>query len=241
MNGRSITLLVTLFGLPAIPVLAQTTIGGGTCSSGTLTGTYELLLSGRQLTSSGAVTGIFQGVGTATFDGLNKVTLSLTANTVAAAQSFGTPVTYGGTYSLQSNCLGTIAITSGDTATFTLEAYTQPGSATTASGFAVVGSDASYAYNGTANAQPATCPTTITGAHEFNATGSALSGASVTSTLDVAGILQFDGAGQHNANWTQVSNLTTTQVTATGTYTVGSGCLASATLPTSRTTNIPSP
>ncbi len=230
MNRRSPALLLTLLGLAALPALAQTTIGGGTCNSATLNGTYELLLSGRQLTSTGTVTAIFQGVGTAVFDGLSKVTFNLTANTVTTAQSFGTPVTYSGSYSLQTNCIGTIGITSGDTATFTLEAYNQPGSATTASGFAVIGSDSTYAFNGTGSAQPATCPTTITGAHEFNANGSALSGASATSTLDVAGIMQFDGAGNITANWTQVSNLTTTPVAAKGTYSVGTSCLASATL-----------
>jgi hypothetical protein len=216
--------------MAAVPALAQTTIGGGTCNSATLSGAYELVLSGRQLTSTGSVTAIFQGVGTATFDGLSKVTISLTANTVTTTQSFGTAVTYSGSYSLQTNCTGTMSITSGDTATFALEAYNQPGSATTASGFAVVGSDSSYAFNGTGSAQPATCPTTITGAHEFSANGSALSGASATTTLDVAGILQFDGAGNITANWTQVSNLTKTQVSATGTYSVGTSCLASATL-----------
>jgi len=216
--------------LPALPALAQTTIGGGTCNSATLNGTYELILNGRQLTSTGAVTGIYQGVGTAAFDGLSKVTISLTTNTVTTTQSFGTAVTYSGSYSMQTNCVGTIGITTGDTATFTLEAYNQPGSATTATGFAVVGSDSAYAFNGTGTAQPATCPTTITGAHEFNATGSALSGASPISTLDIAGILQFDGAGNVTANWNQASNLTATQVKATGTYTVGTSCLASATL-----------
>ena len=227
MNRRSLPLLLTLLSLPA---LAQTTIGGGTCNSATLTGTYELLLSGRQLTSTGSVTGIFQGVGTATFDGLSKVAFNLTANTVTTAQSFGTPLTYSGSYSLQSNCVGTIAITTGDTATFSLEAYNQPGSATTAGGFALVGSDSTYAYNGTGSSQPATCPTTITGAHEFNANGSALSGASPTATLDVAGMLQFDGQGNLTAHWTQVSNITTTAISATGTYSVGASCLASATL-----------
>jgi hypothetical protein len=220
--------LMTLAAFPAIPACAQTVIGGGTCNSATLTGAYELVLSGRQLTSTGAVTQVFQGVGTATFDGLSKVTIALTSNTVTTTQSFGTAVTYAGTYSLQSNCIGTISITSGDTATYTLEAYTQPGSAIVATGFAIIGSDASYAFNGTGTAQPATCPTTITGAHEFSATGSGLSGASVTSTVDMAGVLQFDGAGNITAAWTQASNLTATKVSATGTYTVGTNCLASA-------------
>jgi len=58
MNRRSITLLLTLAGLSALPAFAQVTIGGGACNSATLTGTYELLLSGRQLTSTGSVTQI---------------------------------------------------------------------------------------------------------------------------------------------------------------------------------------
>ena len=228
MNRRSIALLATLLGLPALPVFAQTTIGGGTCTSATLSGTYELLLSGRQLTSSGLVTQIFQGVGTASFDGLNKITIALTTNTVTSAQNFGTQVTWTGTYSLQANCVGTVNITGGNTATFTLEAYNQTPSETVSTGFALVGSDASYAFNGTGTVQPATCPTTITGTHEFNGTGAGLSGATVASTLNAAGILQFDGQGNLTANWTEVSNLTTTQVNATGAYTVGAGCLASA-------------
>ncbi|HUB83423.1 MAG TPA: hypothetical protein VMB03_31700 [Bryobacteraceae bacterium] len=214
--------------MPLLSAFGQPAIGGGTCNSATLSGAYEVLLSGRQLTSAGAVTQIFQGVGTANFNGLSKVTVSLTANTVTTTQNFGTPITWNGTYSLQANCIGAMTITIGGTATFSLEAYTQPGSATVASGFAVIGSDSSYAYNGTGTMQPATCPSTISGAHEFNATGSGLTGAVANSTLDVAGMLQFDGMGNVTGTWTQVSNLTSTTVSAGGTYTVGEGCLASA-------------
>ena len=55
-------------------------------------------------------------------------------------------------------------------------------------------------------------------------------GASVTGVLDVAGVLQFDGQGNVTANWTQVANLATTTVMATGTYSVNSIYLASATI-----------
>ena len=224
MKRRYSTLLLTLVCLPAMPVLAQTTIGGGTCTSSTLNGTYEFLLNGRQVTATGAVSRVFQGVGTAAFDGLSKVTLTMTTNTVGPSQSFGTPMVYSGAYSLQSNCVGSISINSGDTGAFTVTAYSG------GQAFAVIGSDATYAYNGSGNLQPATCPATLSGVHEFNATGSALSGASVTSILDVAGALQFDGQGNVTANWTQVSNLATSAIAATGTYSVGSTCLASATL-----------
>ena len=218
------TLLPALVCLSAVPVLAQTAIGGGSCTSSTLNGTYEFLLNGRQVAATGAVSKVFQGVGTAAFDGLSKVTLTMTTNVVGPSQSFGVPMVYSGTYSLQSNCVGSISINSGDTGAFTVTAYSS------GKAFAVIGSDATYAFNGSGNLQPATCPTTVSGVHEFNATGSALSGASVTSVLDVAGVLQFDGQGNVTANWTQVSNLVTSAVTATGTYSAGSTCLASATL-----------
>ena len=218
------TLLSILFCLPAAPVLAQTTIGSSTCNSSNLNGTYQFILSGRQVTSTGATTKLFQAVGTAAFDGLSKVTWTMTANTVTTSQTFGTALVYSGSYSLQSNCLGSISIATGDTGTFTLESYNE------GKAFAVIGSDATYAYNGSGNAQPATCPSTLSGVHEFTANGSSLSGASVTGVLDVGGILQFDGQGNLTANWTQVANLATTNVTATGTYTVNSTCGASATL-----------
>ncbi|MGO9255385.1 MAG: hypothetical protein ACLQU1_03655 [Bryobacteraceae bacterium] len=230
MMRRFTTLLPILLFLTGAPVLAQTTIGGGVCNSSTLTGTYELLLSGRQVTATGSISKIFQGVGTAAFDGLGKITLTLTANTVTTSQVFGTPLVYSGTYSLQSNCIGAISITTGDSALFTLEAFSINATTQLASTFAVIGSDATYAYNGTGNAQPATCPATLSGVHEFNTTGNSLSGASVTGVLDAAGVLNFDGQGNVTANWSQVSNLTTTTVSATGTYSVNSTCLASATL-----------
>ncbi|MGA3019160.1 MAG: IPT/TIG domain-containing protein [Bryobacteraceae bacterium] len=230
MKRRHTTLLLTLICLPAMPALAQTTIGGGACTSSTLNGAYEFLLSGRQVTSAGATSKLFQAVGTAAFDGLSKITLTMTANIVGASQSFGTPLVYSGSYSMQSNCVGSIAITSGDSGTFALEAYSIDATTQRASTFAVIGSDATYAYNGSGNVLPATCPTTLSGVHEFNATGSALSGASVTGVLDVAGVLQFDGQGNLTANWTQVSNLAATTIAATGTYSVSSTCLASATL-----------
>ncbi len=230
MQRGSTVLLTFILLLAGAPVFAQTAIGGGVCNSSTLTGAYEFMLNGRQVTSTGSISKLFQGVGTAQFDGLSKITLTLTANTVATSQVFGTPLVYSGTYSMQSNCIGSISITTGDTATLALEAYSISSTTLIAGSFALIGSDASYAYNGTGNIQPATCPTTLTGVREFNTTGNSLSGASVTGVLDTAGILNFNGQGSLTANWSQVSNLTTTSVTATGTYVVGSGCTATATL-----------
>ena len=186
MKVQYFTPLPILLCLAAVPVLAQTTIGGGSCTSSTLTGVYQVTLNGRQATATGSVSKLLQAVGTAAFDGLSKVTLTMTANIVNGSQSFGTPLAYSGTYSLQSNCLGLISITAGDIATFTVEAYSQ------GKAFALIGSDAAYAYNESGNAQPASCPSTLTGVHEFNASGDTLTGSSVTGVLDVAGVLQFD-------------------------------------------------
>jgi uncharacterized protein (TIGR03437 family) len=222
MKVRYLALTPIFFCLLGAPAFAQTTIGGGTCTSSTLSGVYQFTLNGRQLTTGGSVSKLIQAVGTATFDGLSKVTLTMTANSVNGSQSFGTPLVYTGSYSLQSNCVGTIGITIGDTATFTLESYSQ------GNAFAIIGSDATYAYNGSGAMQPASCPSTLTGVHEFNGTGNTLSGGTVTGVLDVAGVLQFDGLGNMTANWAQASNLTTTVITASGTYSVGSTCQASA-------------
>ena len=224
MNLRHTVKLLGWSCLMVSPVFAQTQIGGGTCNSSTLNGTYELSMSGRQVTSAGAVSKVLHAVGTAAFDGQSKVTLTMTANIVSAAQNFGTPLVYSGTYSLQSNCLGSVTITTGDTATFNLESFNSGNS------FQLYGSDATYAYSGGGNIQPTTCPTTLMGVHEFNATGNTISGTSFTGTLDVAGVMNFDGQGNLTANWTQASNTNTTTVSATGTYSVTPGCLASATL-----------
>jgi uncharacterized protein (TIGR03437 family) len=223
MKVRYGTLASMFLCLAGLPALAQTTIGGGSCTSSSLTGTYEVLMNGRQVTSTGSISKLVELIGTASFDGLSAVTLTTTANAVNGSQSFGTPLVYSGSYSLQSNCLGSVSITSGDTATFTLETYNQ------GKAFALIGSDATYAYNGSGNIQPATCPTTLSGVHEFNATGNTLSGGSVTGVLDIAGVLQFNGSGSMTANWVQESNLVSANITATGTYTVSSTCLATAT------------
>src|SRR6516162_7746813 len=57
---------------PALPLLAQTTIGGGTCDSSTVKGTYAVSLTGRQVSASGTFTSVLQANGAATFDGLNQ-------------------------------------------------------------------------------------------------------------------------------------------------------------------------
>ncbi len=88
--------------LGALPLAAQPVIGGNSCNSASLSGIYAFTLTGRQVTSAGNFTNVLQGNGSANFDGLSKVTITLTTDTL---QSVATPLTWSGTYTIQSNCL----------------------------------------------------------------------------------------------------------------------------------------
>ncbi len=106
-------LLCILLCLLAATLAAQTQIGGGTCSSATLSGTYAMSLTGRQVTASGNIANFFESNGSMNFDGLSTVSISLTAFTLASdagtsfAASAGTPVSWSGNMgSMQSNCIG---------------------------------------------------------------------------------------------------------------------------------------
>ena len=117
---RLSALLFPLFGV-AVPLLAQnTSIGGGTCNSSTLNGTYAISLTGRQVTSAGAFTNVFQANGSATFDGQSSVKISLAADTLQAP---GTQLSWSGTYSVQANCEGQLTINSGANVTFNMVIY----------------------------------------------------------------------------------------------------------------------
>jgi len=207
----------------------QVTTAGG-CAASMLNGTYELTLNGR-LAPGGVTTKILTSDGAATFDGVSRVTFNLTANAVNGSQDFGTPLAYSGTYSLQSDCQGSINLSSGDTATLAMVAYSIDATTGQAKAFQMVGTDATYAYNGGGSMQPSACAlSTLSGQWPFSGTGNSLSGSSNTGILDLAGLLQFDGAGNVTGNWTETSNTLTAAVSATGTYSVTAACLGSVTL-----------
>jgi hypothetical protein len=205
----------------AMTVAAQPQIGGGTCNSGTLNGTYSLTLSGRSLSSSTAFTNVQQGVGTATFDGLSAVTFKLTNNTNKAV---GVAATQSGTYSLQSNCIGVINITTGDTATYVLGAYNNGVS------YFITGQDGTYSLIGSGNTMPASCTTsTFNGTYSFNGNGFTLSSSSIVGGDYVSGLMTFDGAGNVSTSAYVSINGSTAQVTTKGTYTVSAACTATGT------------
>ena len=221
--ARTISLL-SFSCLLVAPALAQNQIGGGTCSAATLNGTYALTLSGRAISAAGSFAGTIQAVGTATFDGQSVVTFTGIANTNQVA---GTQFSSSGSYALASNCYGPINFAVGSTATYTLVVWGGGNS------FAVTGSDATYVYSGSGSiVYPAICaPATLSGTYGFSASGSTLSGTTQTGSADEAGVFEFDGQGKVTASYTDsVSGTTQAAITANGTYTVTSACLASATL-----------
>jgi len=221
-------MLLSITGLLATSLLAQTTtIGGGVCNSGSLNGIYSVSITGRQVTTaamaSGTYTNVFQANGSATFDGLSTVAISLTGNT---NQALATSLTWSGTYSVQANCAGVINITTGDSATLNLAIYDE------GHDFLVSGSDASYSYSGNGVTQPAGCSaSTLSGVYTLTGTGFALTASAVSGAEDGTGLLQFDGVSNVTVNVTMSTvGAAASALTLTGSYTLSSSCLGSATL-----------
>jgi uncharacterized protein (TIGR03437 family) len=216
------TVLLSFFAcLLATPLLAQTTIGGGTCSSATVSGSYGASITGRQLTSAGKFTNVLQANGVATFDGQSKVTFAMTQSTL---QTIATPLNWSGTYSVQANCAAQMTITTGGSATFNLAIYNG------GTDILFTGSDATYSYSGSADTQPATgCSTAaLAGSYIYSAAGYNLSSGAVVGSVALSGLFQFDGQG--NVTVSATINGTKTSAGNTGTYSLSSNCLGTATL-----------
>jgi uncharacterized protein (TIGR03437 family) len=212
------------FGLLATPLLAQTQIGGGTCNSSSLSGSYAVSIAGRQVSATGTFTSVLQANGSATFDGLSTANIALTEDT---NQAVATPVTWSGTYSVQANCVVTVTITSGGSAVLNVMVYNQ------GKDFQLTGSDATYSYSGTGNSQPAstTCSvSTLNGVYTVNASGYELTSNSVVGVADSSGLFQVDGQGNVSVDITAVTSAGTSEVSESGTYTIAPDCTGSATL-----------
>jgi uncharacterized protein (TIGR03437 family) len=208
-------------GCLAIPFLAQAQTSG-VCTTGTLSGTYSLTLTGRTVSSALALTKDYQAVGTITFDGVSNATATVTANTNAV---MGTAQTLGGTYTIPSNCVGTLNFTTGDTASYSLIPYNN------GMDFVIVGEDASYQYTGSGAPQPTSCLlSTLSGAFVFSGTGYPLSAGAIAGVTDISGVLQFDGAGNITGSWAIATNGTSTPDTISGHYTLSTACVGSATV-----------
>ncbi len=212
------------FCVLASAVLAQAQTGTPpTCTTATLTGAHSLILSGRDLSGT-TFSKISIGLGTATFDGNGNVTFNLVSN---SAQAQGTSQTLSGTYTLPSNCLGTVSLTNGDTASFTLIPYNS------GNDFTLTGQDATYQYSGSGGAEPIACLTsTLSGAYVFSGNGFAISTGTISGVNSISGLLQFDGAGTITGSWAISTNGTSTPDTISGNYSMSSTCVGNGTVTT---------
>ena len=215
--------------LLALPGYAQQApqIGGGTCSSNSLTGNYTMTLTGRLFNSSATYTNLLQGVGGANFDGQSKVTIALSANTPKGAQT----QTFSGTYVVQANCIGTLNLTSGTTANFNLVIYNQGNS------FLIAGVDANFDYTGGGSTAPVNACSTakLSGVYSVSANGFTLSNTTVTGVADAIGLVQFDGKGNASMNLTEAAgSATVPPLVLSGTYTISSNCSGTASLSDSK-------
>jgi uncharacterized protein (TIGR03437 family) len=188
-----------------------------------LNGTYAVALAGRALSTSGTFTGSYQANGTATFDGQSKTAFTVAANTNLSQTQ---PFTYTGTYSIPSNCFGTLSLPiTGAAAVFSLVVW---GSG---ADFDITGQDATYTYSGSGTTPPAACVTaTVSGGYTYSANGFLLSGSAVSAVADESGVLQFDGQGNMTAAYTISSGGASTPITANGTYAVSANCVGTGSL-----------
>jgi len=201
-------------------ILAQVT--APSCSPATLLGSHTVTLTGRDLNASTALSKTFQAVGSAAFDGIGAVTLTLVANTNVVQ---GAAQTWSGTYTLASTCVGSLSVTTGDSAAFTLIAYSK------GSGFSITGQDGTYALTGTGNPEPASCIlSSLSGAYTFSGNGFAFSGGSVTGVNSLSGLFQFDGRGGLTGSWSLATSGAVSPDTLTGHYSITPQCQASGTV-----------
>jgi uncharacterized protein (TIGR03437 family) len=99
--------------------------------------------------------------------------------------------------------------------------------------FDIEGSDATYVYSGSGiDTAPTACATpTLSGSYTYTATGFTLSGGTQSGSESESGVYQFDGQGNVTATYTLMQGGSAPVTgTSSGTYSVASGCLASATL-----------
>jgi hypothetical protein len=194
----------------------------GTCTSATLKGTYSISLTGRAVSSALVFGKDYQAVGTITFDGVSAVSASLVSNTNSAS---GVAQTLAGTYTIPSNCIGTLNFTTGDTASYTLIPYNN------GNNFEITGEDATYELTGGGGPQPASCLTsTVSGNYVFSGNGFVLASGAITGVNDISGLLTFDGAGGITGSWATAINTGSTSDTITGHYTMSNNCTGSATV-----------
>jgi len=203
------------------PPVTPPQTGIGTCSTATVTGTYFYLLGG-DIVSSGR-TMRYAELGKLVADGRGAVSGQSYAS-VGGQQS-----TYvlNGTYTVQSNCAGSITLSTGqstNTLTFQIVSNAQEMIVAVSSSSAVA---VGAAYRQTSSATPTRCGVgSLTGAFGYVLAGLAPAFGGVL--YSDAG--QFVADGNGNETVASVGNFggAVTQSTATGTYTIAADCAGTA-------------
>ena len=215
-------LLFSVAFLSAGPLVGQGVITGGSCNASLLTGTYSFVLTGRSISQNNVVSAYYVANGTATFDGVGKVTATMTADTNQALQK---QLLLSGTYNVASTCGGTLTLTSGANINFVMTVWGG------GSNFLLDGEDSAYVYSGSGSGHPASCVTaTLSGGYSYTATGYNLTGTAVSGTANEAGLLQLDGQGNATYSYSLAQAGASTALTASGTYTLTAACVGTANL-----------
>lgn len=216
-------------GLPLIallvPLHAQTQIGGGTCSTSTLSGTYFYLVSGSVLSQGSyyayAELGKLVANGQGNVSGQSQSSLGgvLTNNTLV------------GTYSVQGNCSGSMSLSVNGQAQSPITFQITNGGLAAVVAFSTPGEVVvGRAYRQTAQAGSIQCSSgSLTGAYGYLLTGVASVSGSAAYYSD-AGSVASDGSGNLTSQSVVNFGGTTAQLQATGTYSIASDCTGTAQL-----------
>lgn len=216
---RGLARILALSFLLAAAVHAQPQIGGGTCGNASMTGVYYYLLSGNLL--SGSQVTPYVELGQLTADGRGRFS-------GFSRTGVGGPIsahTLAGTYSVQSNCTGTMALT----------VDSQPGGSIS---FQVVndGAGATFAFStgagvvtgrayrqAVAAGQSQCTAATLSGSYAFLLTGLVFQSGSRLYYSQIGNVI---GDGRGNLTATGMANVSGTSVTVNGqgSYVVGNDC-----------------
>jgi uncharacterized protein (TIGR03437 family) len=218
-----------LRGLPLIallaPLHAQTQIGGGTCSTSTLSGTYFYVLGGSVQAQGGYYA--YAELGRLVANGQGSVSGQSQSSLGGVLANY----TLVGTYSVQANCSGSMSLSANGQAESPISFQVTNGGLGAVVAFSTPGEVVTgRAFRQTAQAGSNQCSTgSLTGAYGYLLTGvTAASGS--TAYYSDAGSVVSDGGG--NLTSQDVVNLggTTAQLQATGTYSIASDCTGTAQL-----------
>jgi uncharacterized protein (TIGR03437 family) len=224
--ARGSRYLAALLALPLCGLLqAQTQIGGGTCTTSTLNGTYFYLLSGTVLSQGSYYA--YAGLGKLVANGQGSVSGQSQASLGGSLASYS----LAGTYNVQGNCSGTMSLSVNGVATSPIAFQITNGGlglvvAFSTPGEVVVG----RGYRQTAQAGSIQCTIgSLTGAYGYLLTGVTSASGSTLYYSD-AGSVVSDGGG--NLTSQDVVNLggTTVNLQATGSYSISSDCTGNAQL-----------